>query len=415
MNTLIVNTYAGSLLLGANQIKGASILGSFEDCGFGAAVTKANRALWTEAVPSQNWFVDHIKQWPDLDLTDCVVLAHPPCAAFSNQNRSASKRGTETDAFDCTRKVLRYAMTNGAAAVAVESVMGALAGAWDVYDHMAEAGGYFVYRILQNALLFGVPQFRERCWHVLVRKDLANPSMTWRLAPKMVTMGSILDPILLGTPIDEPKRLQRYIDLVTKGPCVCGAVHGFDEAEVRQKALSHLTGHKREGFGVRLGPFFPGVDPKSICRSHVSKFTSGQPSILAEGGWAPVLLGTSFWIYRGQPVPLEGYKAIMGFPTNYIFPKDTHYGVRTFLSKGVCPPVATWILDNVRRHLGELQGSPLTDDGAYAKVVEPGRIASFRPGRQTVLDRLSVMDKHGMLEDDEPIELRDEEEGLEDD
>ena len=412
MRTLIINTYAGSLLLGANAIPDARIIGSYEDSGFGAKVTRANRDKFKALEPDFE-FVDFIKQWPDQDLTDVHILAHPPCAAFSNQNRSAAKRGTETEAFECTRKVLKYGMSNNAASISVESVMGALTGAWDVYDHMAEAGGYHVYRILQNAILFGVPQYRERCWHVLVRKGTTPETMIWRLQPKMTTIGATVDSLLPGTPFeDEAERLEKYVRKLGVG-CICGADHGISREDVHAVALSHLMGHKRLGFGVRLAPFFPGVDPKSICRSHVSRFTSGQPSVLAESSWAPVLLGTSFWIYRGRPLPQEAYKAIMGFPTDYVFPPDTHYGVRTFLSKGVCPPVATWILDNVRMHFGEASASPFTAAGGYAKTVQPGHIASFRPGRNVLLDKLEIMDQYGMPEDDELIDLRDEEEGLE--
>lgn len=411
MRTLVLNTYAGSLLLGANALQGARIVGSYEDCGFGAWVTKANRARFTEATPDFE-FIDHIKRWPDQDLTDVNVLAHPPCAAFSNQNRSASKRGTETEAFDCTRKVLAYAMTNNAASVSVESVMGALTGAWDVYDHMAGAGGYHVFRILQNSILFGVPQFRERCWHVLVRKDLLD-AMTWRLSPRLTSVGATVDHLLPGTELDAPKRLDKYVNLLGAGPCICGASHNFDLDEVRRVALAHLDGHRRQGFGVRLAPFFPGEEPSSICRKHVSRFTSGQPSILAEGGWAPVLLGTSFWIYRGKPLPAEAYKAIMGFPTDYDVPDHKGYGLRTMLSKGVCPPVATWILDNVRVNLGYPSGSSFITPGGYEKIVTPGHIASFRPGRETTLDKLATMHDHGVVEDEDLIDLRNEEEALE--
>lgn len=411
MNTLIINTYAGSLLLGANQIKGANIIGSYEDSGFGSWITKANRKRWTEATCDEPFFIDEYAKWPDKDLTECLILAHPPCAAFSNQNRSSVKRGVNTDAFECTRKVLKYAMTNNAAGIAIESVMGALTGAWDVYEEMAERGGYYIYRILQNALLFGVPQFRERCWHVLIRKDLGvnKPDMTWTLAPKFIPIGATIEHLLPGTPIDQPKRLQRYLNLLLEGPCVCGARHGFDEAKIRETALCHIPGHKRAGFGQRLAPFFPEQDPGSICRQHVSKFSSGQPSILAEGGWAPVLLGTSFWIYKGEPIPVEAYKAIMGFPVDYIMPEEHNYGVRTMLSKGVCPPVATWILDNMRQHLGLPKGSLLTSVEGYVKVCQPGRVVSFRPGKNTLLDKLEVMSKYGMPEDDELVELRDEE------
>lgn len=417
MKTLIINTYAGSLLLGANRVPGANIIGSFEDCGFGAANTKANRAMFTEATPDFQ-FVDHIRQWPDIDLTETIVLAHPPCAAFSQQNTSKAKRGVNTDAFECTRKVLKYAMSNGAAGIAVESVMGALAGAWDVHEHMAEQGGYYIYRILKNSLLFGVPQFRERFWCVFVRKDLRGPEMQWRLTPHITTIGATLDPIHPGTPIDGlDKSVDKFVRRLTSDTCICGVPHGFDEAEVRSIGLATLEGYKRRGFSLLIQPrFFPEEEPKSVCRRHVSPFTSGQPSVLAPGGFAPVLLGSSLWIYRGQPVSQEGYKAIMGFPTDYVFPKDGHYGMRTFLSKGVCPPVATWILDNLRQHVfGTAPATEFTQGAGYEKVVQAGRIASFRPSRVLILEHLEKMHGIGCPDDDELLDLRNEEEDLEDD
>lgn len=415
MNTLIINTYAGSLLIGANAIKGANIIGSFEDCGFGARNTKANRAMFTETAPDFQ-FVDHIKQWPNLDLTDTIILAHPPCAAFSQQNTSAAKRGINTDAFECTRKVLKYGMSNGAAAIAVESVMGALAGAWDVHENMAEAGGYHLYRILKNSILFGVPQFRERFWCVFVRKGLAPEPMTWRLSPQFKTIAAALDPVFPGTPLpdDLNKTVDKFIRRLTSEVCICGTNHGFDEAQVRSIGLASLTGFKRKGFSALITPhFFPNEDHKVVCRKHVSPFTSAQPSVLAPGGYSPVLLGSSLWIYRGAPVSAEGYKAIMGFPTNYVFPADGSHGVRTYLSKGVCPPVATWVLDNLRMHLGELSGSIFTKGVGYSKTIEPHHIASFRPSKNAVVERLEQMWQVGAPEDDELVVLRDEEADLE--
>lgn len=417
MKTLIINTYAGSLLLGANAICGAQIIGSYEDSGFGVANTKANVNRFTELTPRFE-FIDCRKDWPDQDLTDTVILAHPPCAAFSQQNTSKTKRGVNTDAFECTRSVLKYGMTNGAAAMAIESVPGALAGAWDVYEHMAQAGGYFVYRILKNSLLFGVPQFRERFWAVLVRKDLAQPSMRWTLAPKFTTVAATLDPLHPGTPVDGlSKSVDKFVRQLTTGPCHCGAVHGFDEVDVRATGLANIGGFYRKGFSKLVQPqFFPGMDPKEVCRKHVSPFTSAQPSVLGPGGYAPVLLGSSLWIYRRQPVSQEGYKAIMGFPPDYVMPHDSHYGVRTFLSKGVCPPVATWVLDNILNHLGaEHVRSAFTATAGYAKICEPGHIVSFRPSRKAILDRLDAMHRAGIHNDDELIPLRDEETDLEDD
>jgi site-specific DNA-cytosine methylase len=432
MKTLIINTYAGSLLLGANAIKGSNVIGSYEDCGFGARITKANRARFPELAPEFE-FVDHIKQWPEQDLTDTIVLAHPPCAAFSQQNTSKAKRGVNTDAFECTRKVLKYAFANGAAAVAVESVMGALGGAWDVHDHMAESAGYYVYRILKNSILMGVPQYRERFWCVFVRKDLAQPEFTWRLKPRWTTIAGVLDPLQdqALTPVDGDgleKNLDRFVAQLTAGPCRCGeklspptdVVHGFDEAELRRVGFSagdvSLT-YKRMGFAKLITPkFFPTEDHKKVCRNHVSPFTSAQPSILAPGGFAPVLLGSSLWVYNGHALHEEEYKAIMGFPVDYVFPEDRGHGMRTYLSKGVCPPVATWVLDNVRRHLGLEQGSPLTDDDGYVKIVRPNMIGSFRPSKTAILAQLESMWSVGGLEHDDALApLRgDDEEGRDD-
>lgn len=414
MRTLILNTYAGSLILGADALPGANIIGSYEDTGFGSSNVKANVSRFRNLAPNFE-FIDRLKDWPNQDLTDVVCLAHPPCSAFSQQNTSAAKRGIDTGAFDCTRRVLRYAMMNGAAAIAVESVMGALAGAWDLHDLYAEQGGYHLYRILENSLLFGVPQFRERFWAVFVRKDLAPGPMTWRLSPVVRTVGATLNPLHPGTSLPGlDKTISKFVRKLTTEPCICGTSHAFDESEVRAVGLAHQTGFKRRGFSALLQPrFFPNEDARAVCRNHVSPFTSGQPSVLAEGGFTPVLLGSSLWVYRGAPVSKEGYCAIMGFPPDYVFPHDSHYGVRTYLSKGVCPPRATWVLDNLRQHLGEAPGSPLTRADGYCKVVHPGRIASFRPSRNEILGRLELMSKLGSPEDDEPIDLRNEEEALE--
>lgn len=407
MKTLIINTYAGSLLLGADALAGSGIVGSFEDSGFGSVNTKANRARFQNLEPDFT-FVDHLRDWPDLDLTSCVVLAHPPCAAFSQQNTSAAKRGVDTDAFDCTRKVLHYAMSHNAAAIAVESVMGAMAGAWDVHDKFGQDGGYHVYRVLKNSILFGVPQFRERFWVLFVRQGLADERITLRLAPRVVTIGGVLDALETNTPLENLDKT------VTKFVMKLVNEHGFDEARVREVGLADVSGVHRKGFATLLQPvFFPNLERRFVLRNYVSPFTSAQPSVLAPGGFAPVLLGSSLWIYHGAPVSTEGYRAIMGFPTDYVFPPDGH-GMRTYLSKGVCPPVATWILDSLRTHLGESRGSSFTAAGGYEKTVQPGSIASFRPSRKAIIDRLEAMHELGQVESDELIDLRNEEEELED-
>lgn len=396
MKVLIVNTYAGSLLLGARALPDAEIIGSFEDSGYGCAMPKAN-------FPGLR-FVDSIRDWPDEDLSDVIVLAHPPCAAFSQQNISASKRGVNTDAFDCTRKVLRYAMGHNAAGIAVESVPGALAGAWDVHDQFAARGGYHAYRVLKNSILFGVPQHRERFWIVFVRKGLADPQMVWILSPRLVTAQHVLESGAVNMPVHGLARsADKQVERVIRES-------GLSADDARAALDPQLT-YRRTSYGrVLQARHFPNLTHHQVCRQYVSPFSSAQVSFLAPGGWAPVLLGSSLWFYRGAPVSEEGYKKIMGFPAEYIFPDKERPHIRTYLSKGVCPPVATWILDNVAGHLGcQHRQSEFTQaDRAYVKRCAPGRVISFRPPKQALLWYYESMWRRGLTWDDELPPLRDD-------
>lgn len=399
MKVLIINSYAGSLTLGASIIDNVDIIGSFEDCGYGIGLQKVNFP-WLR-------FVDHIKDWPqDEDLTDVVCLAHPPCAAFSQQNNSPSKRGTETDAFECTRKVLNYALGHNARAIAVESVMGALGGAWDVHDHFAERYGYHLYRVVKNSLLMGVPQYRERFWAVFVRRGVADEQMTWHLTPMIQTIEEVVPPWMVnGTPLISArgqtvwdKTVLRYVDRVVK-----------DGGLTREQALAALNPDlqwKRTSYARTLqARHFPELRHQQVCKRMVCNFASAQPSFLAPGGYAPVLLGSSLWLYRGQVLTEEAYKAVMGFPPQYVIPDSYRTKLRTYLSKGVCPPVATWILQNIRDHIDQY---PIY--GTWRKTIAPGRIASFRVGKVALQAYLKAKYDAQALP---ALTLRNEEEDLE--
>ncbi len=69
---------------------------------------------------------------------------------------------------------------------------------------------------------------------------------------------------------------------------------------------------------------------------------------------------------------------------------------------------------NLRRHLGVDETCEFTRAGGYEKTCDPGRVVSFRPGRNAVIDRLKALDAVGCHDDDELIPLRDEESSLED-
>ena len=63
---------------------------------------------------------------------------------------------------------------------------------------------------------------------------------------------------------------------------------------------------------------------------------------------------------------------VMGFPDEYVFPAPHDRYTRAFLSRGVCPPVARWLLAELERNL---RGTGVGD------VVRPGDVYDVRPAR----------------------------------
>jgi site-specific DNA-cytosine methylase len=394
VKTLIINSYAGSLVLGALAAK-AEIIGSYEDSGFGLPIQQAN-------FPHLN-FIANIKDWPAQDLSETIVLAHPPCSAFSVQNTSRATKGVSSDAFSCTVKVLDYAMRNKAIAIAIESVMGALPGAWEVHQRFADHNGYHLYRITKNSLLFGCPQWRERFWAVFVRKGaggtVTSPgTMAWLLAPDIQTLESAGVRVLNQTGMTpsvfdrELTRIQRrlrgqpdYQDRKTKK---WRRDTRYRPIKLTPKQLRQIfvdppvfNGPRPLALDDRLQQLvFPRRDVGKVGRDYVSKFSSSQVAFLNPQGYAPVLLGSSWWYLDGKNLSLPAYNRIMGFPTDYVFPaKFDDTRSLMYLSKGVCPPVATWIWRNIAAHVG---GRPFDGNISIRVLAQPDRVTGFRLGRK---------------------------------
>ena len=96
MDVLIINSYACSITQACVD-EGVEIRGSYEDSGYGIDIQKRN-------FPSLRYIPK--LPWPADDLSNTVVMAHPPCAAFSAQNTSKAARGTDAKKFDCTKRVM---------------------------------------------------------------------------------------------------------------------------------------------------------------------------------------------------------------------------------------------------------------------------------------------------------------------
>lgn len=371
MRTLVINTYAGSLLLGA-QAMGAEILGSYEDAGYGSKLQEVN-------FPDVELRTKR-SDWPDRDLDGVVVLAHPPCSAFSAQNnRGPHVRGVESEAFECTRRVLDYAMKNRATVICIESVVGALAGAWWIHHEYAKQNGYHLYRILQNGWAFGTGQFRERFWVVFIREGVATRNLSLTLKPQLRMLSEVLEGYEDGPSI--PGVDEAMEKLLTKIRETCSEEDiAWVMSDVHHPALWMLDLLQRR--------CFPDETHDEVARRYFGgRFKSGQPVVLSPRSWSVCLLSQTWWVYRGRNLSEHGYKRIMGFPADYIFPGNTRPNYRTqmraYLSKGVIPQVAQWILGQVWNHLGVRHPEACTcmacgDRPGYQIVCRPDGIADLR-------------------------------------
>lgn len=376
MRVLSINTYGGSLLLGATAM-GADIIGSYEDAGYGTAIQAANFPH-LDLRPSR-------AQWPKQDLSDVIVLAHPPCSAFSQLNNSQEARGTGSDAFTCTRHVLDYAIGNGAVAIAIESVMGALAGAWFVHQEYADKHGYHLYRVLQNGSMFG-PQWRDRFWALWVKKGAAHETLDLLLRPTWTSVGEAVRghengpaPVAIDGWFEQLKT-----DLIMS-------------QNLTEDDLTFLFRTPRPSIGLvtlaqaRFWPdeMLPQVFKRVKSVRNGSTFMSSQLRILSPDGLAPTVLADSWFCLNDKTLSEAGYKLLMGFPFNYRFPetpKNYRKDMRSYLSKGVIPSVAAWVLGQLMTHLGERHrpGCPChggcnhSYGDSYRLACEPDRIADFR-------------------------------------
>jgi hypothetical protein len=396
VKVLIINSYAGSIVLGAKSLGCCDIIGSYEDHNFGLDVQKAN-------FPDLK-YLEYRDQWPEQDLSDVLVVAHPPCSAFSLANTSPSTRGVNSGAFSCTKSVLQYAMGNNAIGIAIESVMGALGGAWPIHQHFADKYGYNLYRILENGCMFGA-QWRERFWVLYVKKGAAPDTLQLALTPRWQTVRQAIQGHEEGP---SPRNLDVLLErqkqrLLNNGITQAEVDMLFDPAHQPKKttALGTLLWRmkfegipeeeKHKRYLAILGEDFidHGLAKQEMFHIFIGGFASGQMCILGLDSLAPVLMGGSHWYCNGRNLAENGWKRIMGFPACYHFPetpRNYRKAIQTYLSKGVMPPIAEWVIEQAGAHLGMLPSDhvyrhhPMTPF-TYIRNVEPNHIADFRIAR----------------------------------
>lgn len=366
MKVLSINTYGGSLLLGA-QALGANIIGTYEDAGFGSDIQAAN----FPDIP----LIKTRREWPSQDLSDTFVIAHPPCSAFSVQNTQPTARGIDSEAFECTKTVLKYATENNAIGIAIESVMGALGGAWVIHQQFADEMGYNLYRVLENGCMFGA-QWRDRFWVVYIKKGAAPDVFPITLTPNFQTVSEVVSGYEDGPPPGNvDKLLERQKQrLIAEADCTPGEMAFLFEKQDPP--------HKTTALGRVLWELkykAKKYEVYEVFQDFIGGFASGTMCYLDPNGMCPVLMGGSWWYYNGRNLSETGYKRLMGFPADYVFPekpKNYRSALRVYLSKGVMPPIARWILEESFNHLG--WRSRTQGENAYVIETEPNKIADFR-------------------------------------
>jgi len=383
VRTLILNSYAGSLTLGARAL-GAEIIGSYEDSNFGLDIQKAN-------FPELN-YISYMKDWPAQDLSETFVIAHPPCSAFSVQNCSPTARGPNSNAFACTKHVLQYAVDNKALGIAIESVMGALGGAWNEHQHYADEYGYNLYRIIENGCMFGC-QWRERFWVLYLRKGAAPDVLHLTITPRYQTVKDVvagheggrsagnLDVLL-------ERQKQRLVEKAGLTPGEMSYFFDPQDPPHPTKALGTILYEKKY-----KKPDSTSWDKWQVFQDYIGGFASGTMVYLDPNGMAPVLMGGSHWYYNGRNLSENGFKRVMDFPAEYIFPESPRNfktQLRMYLSKGVMPPIAEWILEQATLHLGwrgQARLSSVESAPKYQLEVEPNHLADFRISKAAWWDR----------------------------
>lgn len=381
---LVLNTYAGSLLLAAKSLK-LDIVGSYEDCGFGSEFQAVNfpeleglMATTRDAWPEEN------------DLRETVVIGHPPCAGFSNMSKALNTGGRDTKGghgkaskhFAQTVDVCNYSLSRQCAALMVESVTAACEGARDVHDALAEEHGYHLFRVLQNAATFGIPQWRPRFWAVFVRKDLcARLALTHE--PVAKTVAQVLEETPGGDDVDErfERRMRQQIALLRKG----GRSGRPGDRPLTEEEIAQVLSEPGL-LAANISKLLKLDEPTHETLKHwcltacgkgddvCARFLVDSMRILPLDGCASVILETGWFVANGKSLTPTQYKALNGFPTDYRLDKK----YLMWLSKGVVPPVAAWLLDQVVATVeaagkGEHRDLPLTG----VTWIEPGGIGDF--------------------------------------
>ncbi len=346
MNVITINTYGGSLLLGAQAAK-ANILATMEDCGFGSDLQALNFPKIPRYEKTEDWPEKfRAAAWRDID-----VIAHPPCASFSIMaGRYRTNRGVDSEGFECHRRVIDYGLGHRCRTLAIESVVGAYRGGRESYEELAKQHGYRVNYVFLNAVSFGAPQWRPRVWVLFHRQK----TFRLELKPRYVLLKDVLDPNGTEVPGMMGGHMGKLWDQTHRT---------FKAGKAGRPPVGHIHQVLRRRHGIDT------YEELKMKFPHVHGYVSGHVRLVDPDWFSTAILGNTALAYGDRLLTLEEFCSIMGFPRNYEWGKRIRQA-RMYLSKGVCPPIAAWVLKTLDRNARGWTGPATHETDEFGGVID---------------------------------------------
>jgi site-specific DNA-cytosine methylase len=320
-NAIGAHIYAGGFTIGV--AKHFNVLAHLEHSGYGADVVGLN---WPQMPIHAGGPSTWPTSWPGKTARPRFMYCNPPCAIWSGASHGRAGRWQDDPRLSMHREIFGYAMDVVQPDVlAIESVPPSFVRGREYIDELIEKAsghGYSTTVAMHNAKWLGVPQNRSRIFYTFHKV-----SIPWQHPP-------------FGAPTTVRQALKGV--KMKKG--------GYDMTLPPKLAQWARLAQPGEGLAKIFNRENP--EPQRGDRGQIV----GRPSFL--DGRVPldkpagVLLGGK----AIHPTELrfmcqEELAAICGFPQDYRWPKLSFNDISSYMSRGIMPPVADWLAENVNRAL----------------------------------------------------------------
>jgi DNA (cytosine-5)-methyltransferase 1 len=328
-----VDIFAGGFSVGVS--KHFNVLAHLEESNYGVRSFKLNFPHIPVCVGKDRWkpFIDDIRRYSDIPF----MYANPPCATFSvagSTMRSGGSAWRTDPRLHCWTRCFDAALYARPHIYACESVVRAYTAGREFMVGLQERAleaGYSVTHLLVDATWLGVPQRRKRYFFVMHDRKISWQAPNWS-PPKTVgeTLADVTHPGPVS-PISDPLHLE-LVKKLEPGK----ALRPLWEQRMRDTVGPEAV-WPRNQYGV-----------------------AGRPRLFVHRVHGDRPMGTLTGDYFIHPTEdrflgMNELKVLNGFPEDYAF--EGRPGCwASLIARGVCPPVASWLAQNVKNTL--LYGVP---------------------------------------------------------